>query len=28
MLADKIEGIAVEEPIVDIGYRLVIRESA
>lgn len=28
MLADKIEGITVEEPIVDMGYRLVIRESA
>ncbi|MBU9808425.1 LacI family DNA-binding transcriptional regulator [Rahnella sp. C60] len=28
MLADKIEGIVVEEPIVDMGYRLVIRESA
>jgi LacI family gluconate utilization system Gnt-I transcriptional repressor len=28
MLADRIEGIKVEEPIVDTGYRLVIRESA
>lgn len=28
MLADKIEGIAVDEPIVDMGYKLVIRESA
>ena len=28
MLADKIEGIVVNEPIVDLGYRLVIRESA
>ena len=28
MLADKIEGIAVAEPIVDMGYRLIIRESA
>ena len=28
MLADRIEGIPVEEPILDTGYRLVIRESA
>lgn len=28
MLADKIEGKAVGEPVVDIGYSLVIRESA
>lgn len=28
MLADKIEGIPVSEPIVDMGYKLIIRESA
>lgn len=28
MLADKIEGIPTGEPVVDIGYSLVIRESA
>ena len=28
MLADKIEGIPVAETVVDLGYSLVIRESA